>query len=71
MLAQQFQLPLNLNDTPCTVQVVFHPHIQFIQWQLADTNGKESFTINRMLTEDLANQITTHVLSSLGVQHGT
>ena len=66
MFAQQFQPPFNINGTPCIVQVVFHPAIKYVQWQLSDTNGRESFTINRMLTEDLANQITTRILSSLG-----
>lgn len=66
MLAQQFQLPFNINGTPCIVQVIFHPQINFVQWQLTDTKGHESFTTNRMLTEDLANQITTRILSSIG-----
>ena len=61
-----FQLPFTLNGTSCMVQVVFHPAINFIQWNLADTTGKESFTINRMLTEDIANQITNRILSTVG-----
>ena len=66
MFVQQFQLPFTLGTTPCVVQVIFHPAINFIQWRIVDTNGNESFQLNQLLTESLANQITQRILASVG-----
>ena len=66
MFVQQFQLPFTLGTTSCVVQVIFHPPINFIQWRITDTTGNESFQLNRLLTESLADQITQRILASVG-----
>lgn len=66
MFAQQFQIPFTIGGITCKVHVAFYPQINFIQWHLVDSNNKEGYQVNRHLTEEIANHITNHILTSLG-----
>jgi hypothetical protein len=65
MFTQQFQFPFAINGINCTIKVTLISPARLINWSIVDDKGRESYSLSRHLTEDIANQITNHIISSI------